>query len=451
MSWWKIDYLGMSIPPPDPGLPGLESLVAKNGKKPDAKKLKPVKVGAVSLPIYHYGDGRWTTIYRETKGGKRITLSCKTEAEVRERAAKICLDIARGQISADRLTPDERLQAVSARNQLAEVGMTLDTVAREVAEAHRISGGAGILEAARFWARHHQGAHSQKPVEAVHAQMLDAKRDQGLSRRYWRELTMDLTRFCAAFEGQPITEIAPDEILKYLRTLKVQWRRRNKVQSLIVTLFAFAKANGHLPQDRDTAPEMVDKLRKPTDAPPPGVFTPEEMRSLLENVAKEWRPWIALGGFAGLRTAEIERLRWSDILWDDALVHIRDDVAKRTSRKIGDARYVPMTDNLLVWLEDWREATGDVCAKKRTDRLTGSLGKILPGGKWVHNGLRHSWISYRAAETANLPLVADEAGNSTEISRTAYRNPRMKRQALAWFGIYPKGKEPKNIIRANLG
>ncbi len=60
--------------------------------------------------------------------------------------------------------------------------------------------------------------------------------------------------------------------------------------------------------------------------------------------------------------------------------------------------------------------------------------------------LRHSWISYRSAETSNLPLVADEAGNSTEISRTAYRNPRMKREASAWFNIFPPEVAPEKLV-----
>ncbi len=409
-----------------------------------------VKVGAVSVPIYPMSDGRWCIVYRPTPKAKRIRVLRSDLAAAKGKAREICVDILNGETAAATLSPQQRLEAVSARDAVAPLGMSLDAAARELAEAHRVSGGAGIIEMARFWARHHQGDRSQKPVGDVHKEMLDAKRDQGLSARYWRELDLDLAKFCAAFRGRVIGEIAPAEILTYLRTLKVQWKRRNKVHSLVVTLFAFAKANGHLAQDRDTAPEKVDKLRKPQDAPPPGIFTPEEMRILLEGVKKEWRPWIALGGFAGLRTAEIERLKWSDVLWDDALIHIREDVAKRTSRKIGDARYVPMTDNLLVWLEDWKDATGQICPHRRSDRLTGELGKLLPGGKWVDNGLRHSWISYRAAETSNLPQVADEAGNSTEISRTAYRNPRMKREAVAWFGIYPKGREPKNVIRVAL-
>lgn len=152
-----------------------------------------------------------------------------------------------------------------------------------------------------------------------------------------------------------------------------------------------------------------------------------------------------LGAFAGLRTAEIERLEWRDVLWEDTLIHIREEVAKRTTRKVGDARYVPMPANLQVWLAPWCGAGGKVCPKSRSDRETKRLGEFLPGGKWGQNALRHSWISYRSAETANLPQAADEAGNGTEISRTAYRNPRMWREATAWFAIRP-GEQPGNVV-----
>jgi hypothetical protein len=35
----------------------------------------------------------------------------------------------------------------------------------------------------------------------------------------------------------------------------------------------------------------------------------------------------------------------------------------------------------------------------------------LAGVKWRKNGLRHSYISYRVAQTRNVAMVALEAGN----------------------------------------
>lgn len=416
-----------------------------------SREATEVKDGAIRLPIYPMADGRWCIVYRESKGGPRKRILRQTLAEAKAKARDLCTDIANGRLAADQLTPQERVEAADAKKTLKQLGLSTDAAARELVEAHKISGGAGILELARFWARHHQASLSRKPIEQIHADLLNTKRDHGLSARYWRGLDKDLAKFCAAFKGRLAGEITATEVLEYLRGLQVAWRRRNNVHSQIVTLFRFARAEGHIPQDRDTEAEKVAKLPRPRDAAPPRIFTPGELRIVLAHVDYEWQPWIVLGAFTGLRTAEIERLSWSDVLIDDALIHIRPEVAKRTSRKVGDSRYVPMPPNLLAWLKPWRDASGPVCPHRRSDRLTGKLGKFLPGGKWGNNPLRHSWISYRAAETANLPQVADEAGNSTEISRTAYRNPRMKREAVAWFAIFPDTETPANVVEITKG
>ena len=411
-----------------------------------------VRDGAIRVPIYPMGDGRWCIVYRDSKKGPRKRILRKTLAEAKTEARDLCTKIANGRLAADDLSPQDRVEAAAAKKTLQPLGLSIDAAARELAEAHKLSGGAGILELARFWAKNHQAALSRKPIEKIHADLLHTMGDHGLSVRYWEELDRDLGKFCAAFKGRLAGEILSAEILEYLRELKdrhgkkVGWRRRNKIHSLIITLFRFAKTERHLAQDRDTEPELVAKLGKPRDAPPPRIFTPGELRIILANVEPDWLPWIVLGAFAGLRTAEILRLDWSDVLHQDALIHIREAVAKRTSRKHGDARYVPMPDNLRAWLKPWENETGPICDKPRVDRFTGKLGKLLPGGHWGKNPLRHSWVSYRAAETANLPQVADEAGNSTEISRTAYRNPRMKREAVAWFNIYPDTETPGNVV-----
>ena len=146
------------------------------------------KVGAVSVPIYRFADGRHVVVYRESKGSPRKRISCKTERDARKAAHKVCLDIARGEISAERLTADERLQAVAARRALAPLGLTLDVSANEVARAHELTGGASVMEMARFWARHHQSATSSRTALEVLGEMIAAKEGEGLDAEYLRNV-----------------------------------------------------------------------------------------------------------------------------------------------------------------------------------------------------------------------------------------------------------------------
>ena len=53
------------------------------------------------------------------------------------------------------------------------------------------------------------------------------------------------------------------------------------------------------------------------------IFTPENIASLLTKADKTLRPFLALGAFAGLRTAELQRLDWKEIRSGSRLHHRR--------------------------------------------------------------------------------------------------------------------------------
>jgi hypothetical protein len=81
----------------------------------------------------------------------------------------------------------------------------------------------------------------------------------------------------------------------------------------------------------------------------------------LSNEQKEWPElavFIALSGWAYLRTAEIVRLyasedvlRWEDIDFRNDRVHIRETVRKATRRAVGNERFVPMHPKLRFCLD----------------------------------------------------------------------------------------------------
>ena len=60
--------------------------------------------------------------------------------------------------------------------------------------------------------------------------------------------------------------------------------------------------------------------------------------------------------------------------------------------------------------------------------------------KWKHNGLRHSFISYRVAVIKNVAQVALEAGNSPAMIFSNYRELVTPQDAKAWFAIVPAAR-----------
>ncbi len=421
-----------------------------------------IKDGSIRLPIYPMADGRWCVVVRESKKGPRKRVLRKTLAEAKEFARDECTRIANGRIAADELTPQDRVETVAAKKALQPLGLSLDAAARDLAEAHKISGGAGVLELARFWARHHQSALSRKTVPQVHAEMMEDYRGHELNPRYKSGLVSFLGKFARKFATRPIGEVTKDEIRDFLRDQPGNWRTHNGRLSLIITLFNFAKTNKHLPQDRDTEADAVKRIPRPRgEHGRPGVLSADELREVLAHVGAAWLPFVALGAFAGLRRSEIEQLDWSDVRWEEKLIHVRSEVAKNTRRLAGDERFVPMREQLLAWLHGYRDKrTGPVCTRTRFEDELNRLrteaknedGKVVRPvviqGKWPKNALRHTYGSCRCSEAKNMPLVAEEMGNSVPVLKRDYRNPRTDREVAAWASIYPAGWEHSNVVVA---
>ncbi len=434
----------------------------KRPRKESTKKL--VTVGAVSVPVYKFKD-RYAIIYREGgKKSKRKTLSFKLgeKAAAFAKARELCSDIARGRIKADKLTGDELLLAVSARDVLAKRGLSLDAAARDVDAALELTGGAGIMEMARFWQRHHQDAlAASQSLPEIHGALIKSLEKQDLSPRWRQALKQDLKRFVDAFATQPIRDITADQIQFWLDGQTGNWRTFNNRLRLVRQLFNYARKRRLLLQGTETEAKKVDARKRPRgEHSRPGVLSAGELADVLAHVGDAWRPFVALGAFAGMRRAEIERLDWSDVRWDERLIHVRQEVAKSTRRKAGDERFIPMRDQLLVWLAPWRDrASGPVCTRKRfEDELARLRIKVIaddadPANQrtvvrvaWPKNALRHTYGSCRTSETKNMPQVANEMGNSVAEVRRDYLNPRTEREVAAWASLLPPGTNVEGVI-----
>ena len=66
------------------------------------------------------------------------------------------------------------------------------------------------------------------------------------------------------------------------------------------------------------------------------------------------------------------------------------------------------------------------------------------GVAWKDNGLRHSFVSFRLADTQNAPQVALEAGNSPQVVFRHYRELVKPESAKTYFAISPE--QPANVL-----
>ncbi|HIL73932.1 MAG TPA: site-specific integrase [Verrucomicrobia bacterium] len=173
------------------------------------------------------------------------------------------------------------------------------------------------------------------------------------------------------------------------------------------------------------------------------IFTPTEMRKLLAATSNEFLPSIVLGAFAGLRSAEIKRLTWDDIRLAERHIVVGKDKSKTASRRI-----VPIWENCATWLAPYAGHAGAVwgggysqfyAEQKRTAKEAGIA--------WKRNGLRHSYASYRFAQTMDAGRVAGELGNSAVVVHRHYRELVTPKAGEEWFAMKPS-HEASNIISA---
>jgi integrase len=158
--------------------------------------------------------------------------------------------------------------------------------------------------------------------------------------------------------------------------------------------------------------------------------------------------------FAGLRSAEIDRLDWSKVNFESGYITVDASIAKTNSRRL-----VPITDNLRAWLAPLAKKRGPVFDGQNLSRsirvlVDGTRPEGLdengerhePVVKWKHNALRHSFCSYRLAKEKNAAQVSLEAGNSPQMIFKHYRELVTEAEATEWFGIMPDAGAEGKIV-----
>ena len=152
-------------------------------------------------------------------------------------------------------------------------------------------------------------------------------------------------------------------------------------------------------------------------------------------------PYLAIGAFAGLRHAELMRLDWSDVKLGQGHIEITAGKAKTAQRRI-----VPIQKNLAAWLKPRAHDRGHLCSgdgSRFLNKVTAIARQCqIP---WPHNGLRHSFASYRLAQCKNAAEVSLEMGNTPRMIFQHYRELVTPANAAKWWQINPSRKSRSHV------
>jgi len=286
---------------------------------------------------------------------------------------------------------------------------------------------ATLLDAARFYAEHLRRVRGSKPVAEVAQELLAARKADGASSDYLADLRSKFVCFAREFGDRMIADLTAREITTWLRSLGVGTVSRNTTRSRLSTLFEFARRQGYT-----TANPIRDVERAKERGGEIGILSVDQIARLLESASPELLPYFAIGAFAGLRSAELERLSWSEVDFESAVIEVKASKSKTASRRLVDIQA-----NLADWLAPYRSARGQVCPAnlRRKQVLDRQRAGLL--GDWPQNALRHSFGSYQLARFRDASALALQMGNSPTIIFRHYRELVKPADAARYWSLAP--------------
>jgi integrase len=233
-----------------------------------------------------------------------------------------------------------------------------------------------------------------------------------------------------------VATITSAQLDDWLRSLNFLAVTRNHYRQLLLLAFNFAVKRGY---STDNPAKNTDKAKgRKSDI---GILTVTQAARLLESATPDVLPYIAIGLFAGLRSAEIERLDWNKIDFDSGLIEVTAQNSKTAQRRL-----VTMQPNLRKWLLPLRKHKGNVTPANGFRQSFEQARAAAGITDWPVNALRHSFASYHLAHFKNAASTALELGHhDSRITFAHYRELVKPKDAERYWQIKPTDRGAKVV------
>lgn len=363
------------------------------------------------------------------RNGKTVGVRAyrKSEADARAYAADYAKRVKAVGDAAAKLTREQIYDAAAALKALSDAGAT-QTLVSVVAQWLGRRGGASTRDVAC-------GAAVAAYVKRLNADTEHA----GSVRRALTALVATVgTRKAVAAVGKA-------QVAAWLDGVESP-KSHNLKRGYALAWLNWCRKQGNYPDD------MLQECRAIEEKPEPYVrpctfdaATVERIMRAAEALpdAEDVVPRLALAFFAGVRTAEIGRLRWRDI-------KIRDGDIRIESPKgiVGTPpRFVTITPNLKAWLIRYQQDdAAPVCKlSERAFAVRKAVACKAAGVTWTtgenRNVARHTFASMHVAQHRDLRMTAVELGHgeSLVMLKQHYHGTAERGDAAAFWNIMPKG------------
>jgi len=349
--------------------------------------------------------------------GKRIRERFKTEAAAQERAEQIRNQYQEEGKAAFSLSPSLRMEALKCSVILEPHGVT-------------------ITDAVNHYVKTVLAYRTAPTINKIVERMIAEAEQNGRRDKTTVDLSYRLGAFCKTNGEKKLSEITIEELKQWIDDPTLGARSRINNATKISQLYNFAIRAGWAEIN------LVKRLTRPSvEDVAPGILTPLQAGQLLQHADKyQLLPYIAIGLFAGLRSAELHRLDWQAVKLAERCIIVGSEVAKKRSRRV-----VEINDTLAVWLAGCGKLSGKVVPIYNLTRSMKQLAKAARFASWPHNALRHSFASYHLAKHGDPVKTAFQMGNSPVMVHNHYKGLVTNGDVERFWNLRPAGAAADKI------
>jgi hypothetical protein len=283
----------------------------------------------VNQPYYLY--------WRVLVDGKRRSRfkNFSTYSAAKKAGEKLVNEIATGRLAAalspgqvtDALTAFELLRSLRISTGRDELTTLRGAVGELAGALSKLPSGVALTDAVTGFVRNVASVHRKDLSEAVKdfvagekpRTLAPAGERPQLAPGWASQKAKILDRFAAMFPGHAVNDLTKGHldqffaaIPKFKRFPAASPKTRNHYRTSLKQFLNWAARRDYLSLTHRLM--EADSLKpEKTNGAPTEIYTPKNLRDLLTVAQDEMRALIAIGGLAGLRTAELLRLDWSEV------------------------------------------------------------------------------------------------------------------------------------------
>lgn len=378
-----------------------------------------------------------------TVNGKRRMKSWKTKAAAENWLRQEHNQQADFGVAAFQLSTAQRADAVRALEIVKAAGLkvpalsVLEYVAKTYCDAETTlrKCNASIQDAVALYQKFRPPVSQQRTLKAVADEYIEDGKAHNLREASIHNMEVRLRRLVAHFPDRLVSEITREDARNYCNSIPGSQATRHHYRIHAHGMYQYAIDAGYVADN----PFAMKKHRRQyhiEQVMPTCMKWADVQKVMLAAAEHEpsMVPALAIGFFAGLRTAEIKGLDWSAIDLKTKRIMVSPETAKKRR-----TRYVAIEPNLGAWLAPHYRSNGLVAPEGMKWRFRFDNVIEKAGVTWVKNSMRHSFASHHYAAYGDAMKTANELGHRRDVDMLFehYRGLVDKQDGEAYFKIMP--------------